>query len=241
MAQLLQWMTCYKDDLKFVVTSVPFIAQINDAASTQTVRWQEQSSGGNPANDKWSAERFRRQREAIIDHIATEGIEHLVFLTGDMHCCYHAAMRIGNGDKYECITVHELAGGPANQLQLAHVSEFDTLHNGRTRQGRIPYEITLDGFHGEVNAVLHLKVDYPRRRRVLRSDQRLVPEIEWHVVRTLTDNDAAAWRTARAANKTEAYQEPSMGGRITFVKKRRPGDLRRWDRKSCGDGHHDGE
>ncbi len=234
MAQLLQWMKQYKDDLKFVVTSVPFVAQINDAANEKTVRWEEQTADGNPANDKWCAERFRGQREQIIDFIAGEGIERLVFLTGDMHCCYHATMRIGEGEKYECTTVHELAGGPANQLQLANIREFDTLHNGRTRERKIPYEIALDQFHSEVNAVLHLKVDYPYRPQVLRGVGRRVPELEWNVVRTLTDNDAAAWRTSPPANDAAPYKEPSMGGRISFVRRRRPVDLIPWKRAAVG-------
>jgi phosphodiesterase/alkaline phosphatase D-like protein len=111
MCRLLQWMTCYKDDLKFVVTSVPFVAEINDAQSGLIPRWHQnlasQQPGadpveaadpaetpGNPENDKWSAIQFKQQRSRIIEHIATNDIERLVFLTGDMHCCYHATMQI---------------------------------------------------------------------------------------------------------------------------------------------------
>ena len=230
MEQLLEWMSKYRDDLKFVVTSVPFVAQINDDASEKAVRWQGQSPELNPANDKWSAPRFRGQRERIIDHIACKGIEHLVFLTGDMHCCYHATMRIGAGEKYDCITVHELAGGPANQLQLAKIDEFDIIHNGQTLKHQVPYEIALDSFHSEVNAVLHLTVHYPLRPQVLHSDQPFAPEVEWNVIRTLTDNDASAWRhrTGPGAKVAMPDLEATMSGRISFVKRRQPENLLPW-------------
>src|SRR6202011_2011294 len=143
-----------------------------------------QSNGGaaadgqplNPANDKWSADRFQPQRDEIINHIASKNIEHLVFLTGDMHCCYHATMRIGAGSKYQSTTVHELAGGPVNQLQLAEISEFKTRHLGFTADTNLRYEIVLDRFHSEVNGVMHLKVSYRERCRVSLSDPKFVPE-----------------------------------------------------------------
>src|SRR4029077_7550943 len=98
-------------------------------------------------------------------------IERLVFLTGDMHCCYHATMQVGErhqrtvGSKYDSITVPELAAGPVNQLQLGEIKEFDTRHAGRTENG-IPYESLMDRFHSEVNGVLHLGVRYEKRERV---------------------------------------------------------------------------
>jgi hypothetical protein len=237
------------------VTSVPFVAHINEAASEDTARWKEQLGTGNPANDKWSAPRFRRQREQIIEHIATNNIEQVVFLTGDMHCCYHATMQIGSGSKYECTTIHELAGGPVNQLQLANIDEFNPLARGITR-GANPqaYEVVLDRFHSEVNAVLHITVKFVEREPVLVGDCDVAPVVEWNVVRTLTDNDAAAWRhdsktettpaeeTTPAAETTPATEtisatettppkrriETAMYGEISFVKKRAQEDLVPW-------------
>ena len=263
MTALLEWMTAYRDELKFVVTSVPFVAEINDVGTEAVITWHKRPDPKkapdapapdapapreeNPANDQWSAERFRGQRDRIIDHIAGNDIERLVFLTGDMHCCYHATMQVGErkqrtvGSKYDSITVHELAAGPVNQLQLGEIKEFDTRHAGRTRSG-IPYESLMDRFHSEVNGVLYLDVRYEKRERVSCTDPLVVPEVEWNVIRTLTDNGPAAWvpqslaapgrpgRTPAASLVPDAVRqgEPTMGGRIRFVTKRSPGDLCPW-------------
>src|SRR4029078_4225657 len=185
------------DAVKFVVTSVPFVAQIRNDPKDAPETWHDKSL--NPLNDKWSAPPFTHQRDRIIRHIAANRIEYVVFLTGDMHCCYHAAMRIGNGRKYECTTVHELAGGPANQLQLAELTEFRPRHAGEVPMDRgdvLNYEIVLDRFHTEVNAVMHLRVKHvpdPSRQPGVN-----VPEIEWNVIRTVTDTGANAWQIKAA-------------------------------------------
>ena len=116
MSGLLRWMSDYKDDLKFVVTSVPFVAEISDDGSEQTLRWYQDaapqqrgaaaaaagargSTPRNDENDKWSATRFKKQRDEIIEYVASNNIQRLIFLAGDMHCCYHASMRIATKAK----------------------------------------------------------------------------------------------------------------------------------------------
>jgi hypothetical protein len=238
MRLLLKWMNTFKDDLKFIVTSVPFVAEVNEAQRAAVRRWyqgEEQGGPRNSENDKWCAPQFRRQRDQIIEYIADHNIEKVVFLTGDMHCCYHASMRIGAGSKYESITVHELAGGPVNQLQLADPVEF---HRQRSRRisDSLAYEVTLDQFHGEVNAVLHLKVDYVRREQLFETQQAFTPEVEWNVIRTLTDNGPSAWIESSGDESVSGTvgkpairkTEPVMAGRITFVRKRTTADLSSW-------------
>ena len=245
MSQLLQWMSCYKNDLKFVVTSVPFVAQINDAGSERTPQWNQdatpQKNGATPRhqeNDKWSAARFKNQRDQIIEHISSQHIRRLIFLTGDMHSCYHASMRIatksgvliGSEPKYESVIIHELAGGPANQLQLADAAEFDRRCSGRTSEG-FAYETVLDRFHSQVNAVMHLEVEYVEREQTTSSDRGLVPEVKWNVIRTLTDNEAADWPVEVEGNlQTPKMPSPEsvMDGRISFVEARTPEALPRW-------------
>jgi phosphodiesterase/alkaline phosphatase D-like protein len=239
MAALLEWMTTYKNDLKFVVTSVPFVAEINEHPSDPTPKWIRQRRSNrptpqnpaeqdeNPANDKWCALRFRRQRSQIIEHIASKGIEHLVFLAGDLHCCYHASMRIGKGSKYESITIHELGGGPVNQLQIANVTEFHTRHSARTLAG-IEYEVVLDRFHGDINGVMHVGVSYGATAEILETGLHgLTPSVEWQVIRTLTDDGADAWIVDSSAPRTQA-PEATMAGRITFVRKRNASQLQPW-------------
>jgi PhoD-like phosphatase len=275
MRQLLGWMKRYKDDLKFVVTSVPFVAEISEAGSKKTPRWPHKTSTSNslraprandpatdsgcaegsseraegsdrgprnPLNDKWSAAEFARQRGEIIEFIAEHGIEQLVFLTGDMHCCYHAMMRIGSASKYESIVIHELAGGPVNQLQLADIREFNRFCSRRTTGQGVEYEVALDRFHSEVNGVLHLKVNYEKRDQVTGQEQTYTPEVEWNVIRTLTETEQSAWSEERLSAAGAPVEQPSpadsspfsagepvMHGRISFTKKRTPSDLRPWD------------
>jgi hypothetical protein len=238
MKALLRWMTCHRSRLKFVVTSVPFVAEIVDTnldaqRHKPSANWYAPAAdaGGlkgkprNRDNDKWTA--FGRQREQIIDHIAKNNIENLVFLTGDMHCCYHASMRIGDS-KYKSTTIHELAGGPANQLQLSEVSDFHTSRKGETA-AHTPYAVVLDRFHGALSAVMRIGVKYAERPRVLKSDSGLVPEVEWSVIRTLTDVAPAAWIPDKnVQHGLIGDREPTMAGRISFVRKRDTGDLQQW-------------
>jgi phosphodiesterase/alkaline phosphatase D-like protein len=252
MERLLAWMAEYRHDLKFIVTSVPFVAQISASPRQDDPDWfsathtagpghppgsgrAPRSRQGNDGNDTWSADRFRSQRDRVIEYIAAQGIEHVVFLTGDMHCCYHATMQIGGGSRYESTTVHELAGGPVNQLQLASATDFLMRHTGRTRHHDVPYEIVLDRFHSDVNAVMHLSVDYVGDQL---AGTTLVPQVDWTVIRTLTDNGAAAWEMQESPSSKPTViktledpvrvGEPTMSGRVSFIQKRTPASLPSW-------------
>jgi hypothetical protein len=192
--ELLRWLTDVPaNDLKFVVTSVPFVAEFVDDAADKPPDWFH---GRNPDNDKWSARSFKHQRTTIIEYIHRHRIEHVVFLTGDMHCCYHALMRIGPGSKYSRVAVHELGSGPLNQLQLPNLSEFRTLCTGTTRDdahgSAVEYEVTLEQFHSQVSAVLQIAVDYgpdPHND----SKDAVRPILRWNVIRTVTDVGVEAW------------------------------------------------
>ncbi len=235
--RLKRWMCDHRSDLKFVVTSVPFVAEVNDAMNDERLRWIQQARAGqvssaetpdsegpkeNASNDKWNARRFRKQRGEIIEHIEKERIERLVFLTGDMHCCYHASMRIGTGSKFETITIHELAGGPINQLQLARSVDFHPCRSGATKGG-VRYEVVLDRFHGDVSAVMHIKVSHRPHEPTVHSEDSLMPEVEWNVIRTVTDTGTAAWSAGE-----RSAGEPVMGGHISFVTKRTTKELIPW-------------
>jgi hypothetical protein len=162
-------------------------------------------------------------------------------------------MQIGTGSKYETLTVHELSGGPVNQLQLATLSEFHTRRVEQTPRG-VPYEVVVDRFHGEVNAVMHLKVSHVERKHVTNSDPTWTPEVDWNVIRTVTDSPASAWQPAehtassgntccaaekaaqslavqpddRAGSGDTPRGEPTMAGTIRFITKRKVADLRPW-------------
>ena len=113
--------------LRFVVSSVPFVAEVR--SSSDVYRSSDDEKPNKRSTDKWAGEPYRAQRETIIRAIKKANIRNLIFLVGDMHCCYHATMQIGDLDKR--ITVHELAGGPIYQLRLGKrenfISEFKTV------------------------------------------------------------------------------------------------------------------
>ena len=85
-----QWLKRHKEHLKFVVSSVPFVAELARSGDSSEV------------DDKWCGRPFRRQRDEIIDFIEQEKIERVVFLVGDMHCAYHASLSIGNDATAGC-------------------------------------------------------------------------------------------------------------------------------------------
>ena len=113
-----------------------------------------------------------------------------------------------------------------NQLQLANIDEFKTFHRGVTCAGT-SFEVVLDRFHSEVNGVMHVKVSYPPRDGPFEPVKTRVPVVDWTVVRTLTDNEASTWwkKGPRPAD------ERTMSGRIDFVRKRTPADLRSWSQR----------
>jgi hypothetical protein len=238
LASLCDWMSKYPKDLKFIVTSVPFVAEINEKGSKGEPKWSGQPEPRNLPNDKWDADRFRDQRDAIIDHIFNNNIERVVFLTGDMHCCYHATMQVGSGSKYTSTIIHELAGGPVNQLQLANEVEFDISTKGRTKTN-VDYVVLLDQFHTQMSGVMHVKVDYVKREQVTGVGRSIVPEVTWNVIRTLTDDGAERWVPLSAGapkpgaklvplQATALGGDPVMNGVITFSPRRHIGELKPW-------------
>ncbi|HEY7409096.1 MAG TPA: alkaline phosphatase D family protein [Vicinamibacteria bacterium] len=97
MAEFKAWLLAHAGAPKFVVTSIPFVAEARDK------------------DDKWCGDPFKPQRDEIVDFLAARGIGRLCFLTGDMHCSYHAEMRI-TAPGGAAITVHELMASPINQV-----------------------------------------------------------------------------------------------------------------------------
>jgi hypothetical protein len=140
------WLLANAGAVKFVVTSVPFVGQ------------------GRTGDDKWNGPSFRAQRDELIDFIAKKGIAKLVFLTGDMHCSYHATMSVAvpGGPS----VVHELMSSPINQVANG-IHGFVTDLSGTT-QGGTSYQVKLDpaefyGTHSnvmQVQAAVNGKIDW---------------------------------------------------------------------------------
>lgn len=95
---LLAWLDRYPLDLKFIVTSVPFITEVKS-----------------PSDDKWTSAAFRAQRSRILAHIVGKGITRIVFLTGDMHAAMHSTMELTDSHGNKAV-LHELMASPINQI-----------------------------------------------------------------------------------------------------------------------------
>ena len=158
MAEFLRWLVDHRDEPKFVITSIPFVAEVRDRS------------------DKWCGDEYRVQRQQIIDHLGNNQIGRLCFLTGDMHCSYHAQMTItppaGNA-----VTIHELMSSPINQVTSgshAFIAEPlpDTTVTGVTYR---TVKLDLDEFYGEHSNVMVVKYSRANRR------------VAWQIHRTKPD------------------------------------------------------
>lgn len=97
-AALLQWLSTHKKDLKFIITSIPFVTEVKS-----------------PKKDKWCDPAYDGQRGRILQHLLDQGIEKVVFLTGDMHAALHATLEVQD-DTGRTTLVHELMSSPINQI-----------------------------------------------------------------------------------------------------------------------------
>jgi len=209
MRKLKKWLgeSQEKSRLAFIVSSVPFIAEVLPDPSAGSQKDKSRRSV-----DKWSGEPFRRQREELIDLISESGLQNLVFLVGDMHCAYHASMTIGKGQRWNRLRIHELAGGPINQLQHGRRRQFSTAVRRSTRNGKIPYDIRLHQFHSGANAIMHIDVGSGR-------DEHLgvdVPEIHWRVIRTMTEFDGGPWFEEKHDTPGVIKEDAPISGRIVM-------------------------
>jgi phosphodiesterase/alkaline phosphatase D-like protein len=172
---LLAWLGTDPGELKFLVTSVPFVGQVR---------------GAYEPHDKWCGRPFRRQRDAIIDTIHGKRIERLVFLAGDMHATYHATLRIGPPGSR--VVVHELAGGPINQIEFGQRRKFHDYYRGRTEAG-LPFASVMHAFTGASASVTRVDVDPSGS-----------PSLSWQAIRL------------SPAPKGDRYEPRPLSGRVSL-------------------------
>ena len=108
------WLRRHRDDVKFVVSPVPFVGEVRNN------------------DDKWNGRPFREQREEVMRFLLDNRIEGLTFLTGDMHCSYHGQLTIER-DR-DSVTVNELMSSPINQVGKRTIDAFTT---GVTRKSTV--------------------------------------------------------------------------------------------------------
>lgn len=123
-AELFHWLTENRDEPKFIVTSTPFVMEYK-----------------NP-DDKWTSPHWNSQRDEIIDFLAKEKLDNVVFLAGDVHASGHARLTI-TGDDGESFVVDELTASPVNGSLMRARDKFVGTRNGQTESGT-NYRVELD-------------------------------------------------------------------------------------------------
>lgn len=121
---LFSWLTEHREQPKFLVTSTPFIMEYK-----------------NP-EDKWTSPEWNHQRDEIIDFLAKEKLDNVVFLAGDVHASGHAQMEIQTEDG-SSIRIDELTASPVNASLMRERKHFVGEREGQTSEGT-SYRISLD-------------------------------------------------------------------------------------------------
>ena len=158
LTELKRWLLTNKDDLKFIVTSVPFIARPRGGGS-----------------DKWHG--FPKQRDAVLDYILEKDVKHTVFLTGDMHTSMASELTLKKGNK--AVTLYELMSSPINQLtpDTPIKARYDVTYSGQTSGGAaISSRIRTDSFYPHSN-IMAIQVQF----------QNGSPTISYSIHRTTKD------------------------------------------------------
>lgn len=138
MRALKAWLLAHKDAVKFVISAVPFVAEVLNSG------------------DKWNGKTFLAQRGEILDFVAEHGIRGLVFLTDDMHSVYHAVLRFSDP---LAPLVHELMSSPLNQIQVSSKNYFQDPPPGRTTPDKkLTYQGQVHEFFGEEPNVMAVEV-----------------------------------------------------------------------------------
>lgn len=145
MTALLAWMSKYKDHNKFVISSVPFVGEVL-----------------NPDRDKWCDPIYDAQRLKILNHVLDKDINHLTFLTGDMHTSYHATMEVTDTTKpYKAPRIiHELMSSPINQFtpSLPAKSHYATAASRQIEHINYSAQIHDKSYYGSHSNVMAISV-----------------------------------------------------------------------------------
>lgn len=140
MDTFLDWLKSHKDATKFVVSSVPFVAHVE-----------------NDTDGKWSNPIFREDRERVLNHIFAHDINKVCFLTGDMHNSYHAEMTLKKGS--QTIRIDELMSSPLNQIQKTSRGRYKAEVNKESKKGQFNYSSRITQFYNDHSNAMLVTVD----------------------------------------------------------------------------------
>lgn len=126
MQQLKDWMTSHPNQPKFIVSSVPFLAEAKERGEDEI----------------WTSTAYRNQRNEILEFIAQQDLKGVCLLTGDSHTTFHASTELHGPDGHD-ITVHELSASPINGFWVHGANMWEDQHREVTKGG-LDYQTTFD-------------------------------------------------------------------------------------------------
>ena len=102
------------------------------------------------------------------------------------------------------MTVHELAGGPINQLLFGKLDDFYTRYSDAFTLGdeAVPWTSTIEAFHGAAPGLLRISVDS--------TSVHDPPKVDWKAIRTY------AARDRHIAGLPKPHDPHDLAGRIRF-------------------------
>ncbi len=140
MDRLKGWLTENPEQPKFLVSSVPFLAEKTEQSEDAI----------------WSSQAFRSQRNEILDFVAEQGIKGVCILSGDSHTSFHIESELSRADGQK-VAIHELSASPINGFWVHDIDTWQTEHQETTGGGN-QFGLKLDK-HNFVGASSHLSRD----------------------------------------------------------------------------------
>jgi len=166
--RLFNWLESHRDQIKFIVSSVPFVGVVLD-----------------DNNDKWCSTSYKDQRDDILSFIHHNQLKKICFLTGDMHNSYLAELEIKDENKQTLI--HELMSSPINQI-TPNVELNKRYANGPSgknhwslKQGeKVKSKIIKSSFYGNHSNVTVVEVEDEEsiRYRVYRTSENMMQPVK---------------------------------------------------------------
>lgn len=169
MQHLRDWLTAHNDRPRFVVSSVPFLAE---------------STKSDP-EARWSSSAFRSQRDGLLDFVASKNLKGVVFLSGDSHNSFHMETDLGT------TRVHELGASPINGFVLRGREIYQSKRSDVTSAGTA-YTTELDSQHF-LGGKSYFSRDYSACMQVKTDGN----EVEFSIHRTHRDDPQGAYTSGK--------------------------------------------
>lgn len=142
MQHVKEWLLQHKDEVKFLVTVVPFVTETKFR------------------HDLWSGELFIHQKEELLHFMKEHQIHQTMILAGDMHSSGHSMLRLKTGG--EDIVLHELVSSPLSQVPPGSFwfhFEDEAPRKGTHFEVDYTYSFSKEEFYGRHSNFMLIELD----------------------------------------------------------------------------------